>query len=61
MALALLLSAAKFIVPTDRHLRVTTVAALCRLRSIGLHDQTVVIVGYGQIGRWWGTKAARWK
>jgi phosphoglycerate dehydrogenase-like enzyme len=52
MALALLLSAAKFIVPIDQRLRVHDWSPrYAASRSIGLHGQTVLIVGYGQIGQ----------
>jgi phosphoglycerate dehydrogenase-like enzyme len=52
MALALLLSAAKFIVPIDQRLRVNDWSPrYAPSRSIGLHGKTVLIVGYGQIGQ----------
>ncbi len=52
MAVALLLSAAKFIVPIDQRLRVHDWSPrYAASRSIGLHDKTVLIIGYGQIGR----------
>ena len=52
MALALLLSAAKFIVPIDRQLRANDWSPrYAPSPSIGLHDRTALIIGYGQIGR----------
>ncbi len=52
MALALLLSAAKFIVPIDQRLRAHDWSPRYAASiSIGLHDKTALIVGYGQIGR----------
>lgn len=52
MALALLLSAAKFIVPIDQRLRVNDWSPrYAPSRSIGLHDKTALIIGYGQIGQ----------
>lgn len=52
MALALLLSAAKFIVPIDQRLRANDWSPrYAPSRSIGLHGKTALIVGYGQIGR----------
>ena len=52
MALALLLSAAKFIVPIDRRLRANDWSPLyAPSRAIGLHGTTALIVGYGQIGQ----------
>jgi phosphoglycerate dehydrogenase-like enzyme len=52
MALALLLSAAKFIVPIDQRLRVNDWSPrYAPSRSISLHDQTALIIGYGQIGQ----------
>ena len=52
MALALLLSAAKFIVPIDQRLRANDWSPrYAASRSIGLHDKTALIVGYGQIGQ----------
>jgi phosphoglycerate dehydrogenase-like enzyme len=52
MALALLLSAAKFIVPLDQRLRANDWSPrYAPSRSIGLHDKTALIVGYGQIGQ----------
>jgi phosphoglycerate dehydrogenase-like enzyme len=52
MALALLLAAAKFIVPLDQKLRANDWSPrYAPSRSIGLEGKTVLIVGYGQIGR----------
>jgi len=52
MALALLLSAAKFIVPIDQRLRANDWSPrYAPSRSIGLHNRTALIVGYGQIGQ----------
>jgi phosphoglycerate dehydrogenase-like enzyme len=52
MALALLLSAAKFIVPIDQRLRANDWSPrYAASRSIGLHAKTALIVGYGQIGQ----------
>ena len=52
MALALLLSAAKFVVPIDQLLRAGDWSPrYAPPRSIGLHDQTALIIGYGQIGQ----------
>ncbi len=52
MALALLLSAAKFIVPIDQRLRANDWSPrYAPSRSLGLHDKTALIVGYGQIGQ----------
>ena len=52
MALALLLSAAKFIVPIDQQLRANDWSPrYAPSRSIGLHGKTALIVGYGQIGQ----------
>jgi phosphoglycerate dehydrogenase-like enzyme len=52
MALALLLSAAKFIVPIDQRLRANDWSPrYAASRSIGLHDKTALIIGYGQIGQ----------
>jgi phosphoglycerate dehydrogenase-like enzyme len=52
MALALLLSAAKFIVPIDQRLRVNDWSPrYAPSRSIGLQSKTALIVGYGQIGQ----------
>ena len=51
-ALALLLSAARFIVPIDQQLRANDWSPrYAPSRSIGLHDKTALIIGYGQIGR----------
>jgi phosphoglycerate dehydrogenase-like enzyme len=51
-ALALLLSAARFIVPIDQRLRVNDWSPrYAPSRSIGLHGKTALIVGYGQIGQ----------
>jgi phosphoglycerate dehydrogenase-like enzyme len=51
-ALALLLSAARFIVPIDRQLRANDWSPrYAPSRSIGLHAKTALIIGYGQIGR----------
>ncbi|OHB79070.1 MAG: hypothetical protein A2W31_01910 [Planctomycetes bacterium RBG_16_64_10] len=52
MALALLLSVAKFIVPIDQKLRAYDWSPRYgSARSIGLQGKTAVIVGYGHIGR----------
>jgi phosphoglycerate dehydrogenase-like enzyme len=52
MALALLFSAAKFIVPIDQRLRIHDWSPrYAPARSLGLHDKTALIVGYGQIGQ----------
>jgi phosphoglycerate dehydrogenase-like enzyme len=52
MALALLLSAAKFIVPIDQRLRANDWSPrYAPAQAIGLHSKTALIVGYGQIGR----------
>jgi phosphoglycerate dehydrogenase-like enzyme len=52
MALALLLAAAKFIVPIDQRLRANDWSPrYAPSRSIGLHGKTALIVGYGQIGQ----------
>jgi len=51
-ALALLLSAARFIVPIDQRLRANDWSPrYAPSRSIGLHDKTALIIGYGQIGQ----------
>jgi phosphoglycerate dehydrogenase-like enzyme len=51
MALALLLSAAKFIVPLDQKLRANDWSPrYAPARSLGLEGKTVLIIGYGQIG-----------
>jgi phosphoglycerate dehydrogenase-like enzyme len=52
MVLALLLSAAKFIVPIDQRLRANDWSPrYAPSRSIGLQGKTALIIGYGQIGR----------
>ncbi len=52
MAIALLMSAAKFIVPIDRKLRVNDWSPrYAPSRSIELAGKTALIVGYGQIGQ----------
>ena len=52
MAVALLLAAAKFIVPIDQRLRAHDWTPRYEpARSIGLHGKTALIIGYGQIGR----------
>ncbi len=52
MALALLLSAAKFIVPIDQRLRANDWSPrYASPRSIGLNGRTALIIGYGQIGQ----------
>jgi phosphoglycerate dehydrogenase-like enzyme len=52
MALALLLSAAKFIVPIDQRLRVNDWSPrYAPSRAIGLRGKTALIIGYGQIGQ----------
>lgn len=52
MALALLLSAAKFIVPIDQKLRANDWSPrYVPSRAIGLDGKTALIVGYGQIGQ----------
>ena len=51
-AVALLLAAAKFIVPVDRQLRSNDWSPrYAPSRSIGLAGKTALIVGYGQIGQ----------
>lgn len=51
-AIALLMAAAKFIVPVDRHLRLNDwTPRYAPARSIGLAGKTALIVGYGQIGQ----------
>ena len=52
MAAALLLAAAKFIVPLDQKLRANDwTPRYAPSRSIGLESKTALIVGYGQIGQ----------
>jgi len=52
MALALLLSAAKFVVPIDQRLRANDWSPrYAPSRAIGLRGKTALIVGYGQIGQ----------
>ena len=52
MAIALLLAAAKFIVPIDQRLRVHDWSPrYTPSRAIGLHAKTALIIGYGQIGQ----------
>jgi len=52
MALALLLAAAKFIVPLDQKLRANDWSPrYAPARSIGLEGKTALIIGYGQIGQ----------
>ena len=52
MALALLMSVAKFIVPLDRKLRANDwTPRYAPSRAIGLNGKTVLIIGYGQIGQ----------
>jgi phosphoglycerate dehydrogenase-like enzyme len=52
MVLALLLSAAKFIVPLDQKLRANDWSPrYVPSRSIGLDGRTALIIGYGQIGQ----------
>jgi phosphoglycerate dehydrogenase-like enzyme len=52
MAVALLMSAAKFIVPLDRKLRSGDWRPRYeRSQSIGLEGKTALILGYGEIGR----------
>jgi phosphoglycerate dehydrogenase-like enzyme len=52
MALALLLSAAKFIVPLDQKLRANDWSPrYAPSRSLGLEGKTALIIGYGQIGQ----------
>jgi phosphoglycerate dehydrogenase-like enzyme len=52
MALALLLSTSKFIVPIDQRLRAHDWSPrYAPSRAIGLHGRTALIVGYGQIGQ----------
>lgn len=52
MALALLLSAAKFVVPLDQKLRANDWSPrYLPSRSIGLDGKTALIIGYGQIGQ----------
>ncbi len=52
MAAALLLAAAKFIVPLDQKLRANDWTPRYEpARSIGLEGKTALIVGYGQIGQ----------
>ena len=51
-AVALLMAAAKFIVPVDRQLRLNDWSPrYAPARSIGLAGKTALIVGYGQIGQ----------
>ncbi len=51
-AVALLMAAAKFIVPMDRQLRLNDwTSRYAPARSIGLAGKTALIVGYGQIGQ----------
>ena len=51
-AIALLMAAAKFIVPVDRQLRVNDwTPRYAPSRSIGLAGKTALIIGYGQIGQ----------
>ncbi len=51
-AIALMMAAAKFIVPADRHLRLNDwTPRYAPARSIGLAGKTALIVGYGQIGQ----------
>jgi phosphoglycerate dehydrogenase-like enzyme len=51
-AIALLMAAAKFIVPVDRQLRLNDwTPRYAPSRSIGLAGKTALIVGYGQIGQ----------
>ena len=51
-ALALLMAAAKFIVPADRKLRMNDWSPRYEpSRSIGLEGRTALILGYGQIGQ----------
>ncbi|MBI5563400.1 MAG: hydroxyacid dehydrogenase [Chloroflexi bacterium] len=51
-AVALLMAAAKFIVPVDRHLRLNDwTPRYAPSRSIGLAGKTALILGYGQIGQ----------
>jgi len=52
MAIALLLAAAKFIVPIDRRLRAHDwTPRYAPSQSIGLDGKTAVVLGYGEIGR----------
>jgi phosphoglycerate dehydrogenase-like enzyme len=52
MAVALMLAAAKFLVPIDQRLRADDWSPrYAPSRSIGLRGKTALIVGYGQIGR----------
>ena len=52
MALALLLAAAKFIVPLDQKLRANDWSPrYAPSRAIGLEGKTALIIGYGQIGQ----------
>jgi phosphoglycerate dehydrogenase-like enzyme len=52
MALALLLAAAKFIIPLDQKLRANDWSPrYAPSQSIGLEGKTALIIGYGQIGQ----------